>query len=694
MVVALVTVGSVVLPVSRVQADPVGSLTITPASGLVDGQVISIEVTMPEGFYGVAPCLAGATSSDECGTAFNYFDADGSVPVTIPATVYARLTLDDEVVDCRPAGTCELVVLDLGAWTVAPDRPRVPLLFDPDGPLLAPPAVTVDPTIDLVDGQQVDITVSGLGLDRVVRATQCATGPSRQGCRDLGLGFADGDGLATWSAALRARIDGTGPGGGSGQQIDCRDASVTCTVTVQVFGGPEPDPVTIAFDPDGLLLPPPSVVVDPDSEIEDGEAVTVEGSGFLAFEETLVRLCPAGTAEDCDPTTEAWVRADATGAFSVEVTLYGRYDHYVGAVNCRRAPGCELRVDSMSVGDSIVVPVEFGPPPPSQGRYRDAVFDEVEVIHDVVYRTAVNSRGETVELRLDLYQPAGDTAEERPALIWFHGGFFVFGDRSEMEPYAIASARRGYVGVLVSYRLRPEANTGDLVGLIPAAEDALEDAAAAVRWLEDNAVTHRIDPDAIFAGGVSAGAVLAWGLNVVPDVPLADASVPISGLVLAEPTPGDAPIIAFHAVDDNILPYGPHEASCAAAVAVGVVCEWVGYSSGGHYIARSHFRDILNRTHAFLFEQVLEPLGYTNDPPPSVIDPTPDPNDPGPVSPPSPTPPTEQTPHQPAPPSVPAGPPTTIPPDSSDPAPGSASPSEAAPAREARALPGRPSFTG
>jgi acetyl esterase/lipase len=78
---------------------------------------------------------------------------------------------------------------------------------------------------------------------------------------------------------------------------------------------------------------------------------------------------------------------------------------------------------------------------PSAKRYLKAVFDEVEVTHGVVYRHAVDAHGNPVQLTLDVYEPAGDTASERPAVVWMHGGWFSDGDKADMADYAEAFAR-------------------------------------------------------------------------------------------------------------------------------------------------------------------------------------------------------------------------------------------------------------
>jgi acetyl esterase/lipase len=92
------------------------------------------------------------------------------------------------------------------------------------------------------------------------------------------------------------------------------------------------------------------------------------------------------------------------------------------------------------------VPLAFGPPDTPRGRYLDLVFGEVDVVKDVVYRRTVDYRGNPVELRLDVYRPAGDTATSRPAIVWMHGGWFKGGSGGGgMPEYAEGVARRGYV---------------------------------------------------------------------------------------------------------------------------------------------------------------------------------------------------------------------------------------------------------
>ena len=91
-------------------------------------------------------------------------------------------------------------------------------------------------------------------------------------------------------------------------------------------------------------------------------------------------------------------------------------------------------------------------------------------------------------------------------MMWMFGGGWRFGDRNQLATLAQDSARRGYVGVTIDYRIRGDQDPFDLL----AAEiDAYDDTIAAIQWLQDNAATYRIDPDAIVPAGFSAGAINA-----------------------------------------------------------------------------------------------------------------------------------------------------------------------------------------
>jgi acetyl esterase len=104
-------------------------------------------------------------------------------------------------------------------------------------------------------------------------------------------------------------------------------------------------------------------------------------------------------------------------------------------------------------------------------------------------------------IRLRRYRPAGSSASDiLPCMVFFHGGGWVIGDLdSHDQPCRILCNTSGGCVIAVDYRMAPE-------HLYPAAVD---DCAAAVRWVAANAAALRIDPAKLAVGGDSAGGNLA-----------------------------------------------------------------------------------------------------------------------------------------------------------------------------------------
>ncbi len=106
-----------------------------------------------------------------------------------------------------------------------------------------------------------------------------------------------------------------------------------------------------------------------------------------------------------------------------------------------------------------------------------------------------------------LYRPAHNT-DALPALIWFHGGGFRFGDIEMNEANIVARelAHRGDFAVLtVDYALCTEKQ------FFPAPQN---DGIASLRWLAANAPDLLVNPELIFIGGISAGGSLAASVAI------------------------------------------------------------------------------------------------------------------------------------------------------------------------------------
>lgn len=107
--------------------------------------------------------------------------------------------------------------------------------------------------------------------------------------------------------------------------------------------------------------------------------------------------------------------------------------------------------------------------------------------------------GEDLPLRLYAH---GDR-DDRPVLLWFHGGGWVRGDLDTHDHVCRELAREtGWLVLSVGYRLAPEEP-------FPA---ALDDAYAATQWARRHARSVGGDPNRLVVIGASAGANLAAGV--------------------------------------------------------------------------------------------------------------------------------------------------------------------------------------
>ena len=119
-----------------------------------------------------------------------------------------------------------------------------------------------------------------------------------------------------------------------------------------------------------------------------------------------------------------------------------------------------------------------------------------EPVGDVTQRDLPADDG---PVRIRVYTPPGPQGL-RPALVWFHGGGFVFGDLYTAGATCRALANRSRaVVVAVDYRLAPEHPL----------EAGREDCMTVVRWLADNGPQLGIDPAKLAIGGDSAGGGIA-----------------------------------------------------------------------------------------------------------------------------------------------------------------------------------------
>lgn len=124
-------------------------------------------------------------------------------------------------------------------------------------------------------------------------------------------------------------------------------------------------------------------------------------------------------------------------------------------------------------------------------------------IRDVAYRDTG-----LVAHTLDIYRPQA-RREPLPVVLYVHGGGFRILSKETHWIMALAFARRGYVVFNINYRLAPRHP-------FPA---AMEDSAAALLWVRENAARFGGDAGRIVLAGESAGANLVTSLAITTSYP-------------------------------------------------------------------------------------------------------------------------------------------------------------------------------
>lgn len=153
-------------------------------------------------------------------------------------------------------------------------------------------------------------------------------------------------------------------------------------------------------------------------------------------------------------------------------------------------------------------------------RYEDYVVLKVDTIEDVFYRRSESLGGKYRELKMDIFKPANDPVTRRPAVLLAHGGGFVAGKKESLHKHCLELASRGYVCATAQYRLIDTLVLNEK-DYLEGAMRAVMDIAYAIQFLRSNALAQNdfgIDPELIFVGGFSAGAVAALHVNFLdPD---------------------------------------------------------------------------------------------------------------------------------------------------------------------------------
>ena len=123
--------------------------------------------------------------------------------------------------------------------------------------------------------------------------------------------------------------------------------------------------------------------------------------------------------------------------------------------------------------------------------------------------TYVFSNKDGIDLLAHVFAPEGSTVPNRPAVAFFHGGFWDTPMVTQFVPHCHHFAGRGAVSVAFEYRVASKHQTGPI--------EAIEDSRTALLWLHENADLLGIDSNNMAVCGAAGGAFLCLLLAMQKD---------------------------------------------------------------------------------------------------------------------------------------------------------------------------------
>ncbi len=262
---------------------------------------------------------------------------------------------------------------------------------------------------------------------------------------------------------------------------------------------------------------------------------------------------------------------------------------------------------------------------------------DLELLKDA--KSFVYQSESDIDLHAHCFFPADHQASDaRPAVLFFHGGTWDVSMTTQFAPHAMHFASRGMVSAVVQYRVSSMSETS--------AENAVDDARAAILWLKNNHAKLGIDPNRIIVAGAASGAFMALTLAMAEEDRAEDgyssrplAVIALSAMVdLTKKSPaierfndpgkaiqsspikhvkkGLCPMLFVHGKADTIVPYEQIAKFAKAMKRKKNNCELIDFEGMNHSffnfnVSAKHFEITLNAMDAFLVNlDCLEPVDY------------------------------------------------------------------------------------
>lgn len=155
---------------------------------------------------------------------------------------------------------------------------------------------------------------------------------------------------------------------------------------------------------------------------------------------------------------------------------------------------------------------------PLEGMYQKKVYQRIKKVNTYMY-------GSHVENFFEWFEAEGNNVPNRPLIILAPGGGWqMYNEVPKLKELAEDLALRGYVVALVRYYIDP--NTSQPT--FDEQHKSFRDIRSAVRYFKVNAANYNINPENIFIGGWSTGAVLSMAAAYIQDeIEMLEISEPI-----------------------------------------------------------------------------------------------------------------------------------------------------------------------
>ena len=280
---------------------------------------------------------------------------------------------------------------------------------------------------------------------------------------------------------------------------------------------------------------------------------------------------------------------------------------------------------------------------PASNAWVYTIAEKYAIFPDVTYGVANN-----YTLKLDVWQKK-DAKVPAPTLIYYHGGGWIFGDRTGATLQLLPYLEMGWNVINVEYRMAYASR----------APAAVEDCRCALHWVVRNAKQYNVDTQRIVLTGHSAGGHLSLTVGMLPngtgldnncygDDVGADSKFSVAAIVnwfgisdvndliegpnlktyavmwvgsqtdaaaiakrvspLTYVRPGVPPVFSIHGDHDSVVPYEHSVRLHQALTSAGVPNQLVTIKGGGHgQFTDTQLEEAYGKLRAFLHEHGLLP---------------------------------------------------------------------------------------